>query len=34
MIPELDISETLPHNTGEHAFPCHMQMYRGVLKVE
>jgi plastocyanin domain-containing protein len=45
MIPELDISETLPLNKvksivlpklppGEYAFHCQMQMYCGVLKVE
>ena len=45
LIPELDISETLPLNKpikihipnlsiGEYAFHCQMQMYKGSIKVE
>lgn len=45
LIPELDISETLPLNkptkihlpqlsSGEYAFHCQMQMYKGLLQVE
>ncbi len=45
LIPELEISETLPLNkpmkihipninSGEYAFHCQMQMYKGSLKVE
>ena len=45
MIPQLDISQTLPLNEaisirlpalepGEYVFHCQMQMYRGVLTVE
>ncbi|GAB1257089.1 cupredoxin domain-containing protein [Aurantivibrio plasticivorans] len=45
LIPELEISETLPLNkptkihipplnAGEYAFHCQMQMYKGTIKVE
>ncbi len=45
LIPQLDISETLPLNKptkiqipplniGEYAFHCQMQMYKGTIKVE
>lgn len=45
LMPELDISETLPLNKtktiqlpelapGKYAFHCQMQMYKGVLQVE